>query len=127
MLSLLATLQLLTSSPGLPTASRPSVTASGPSARPAGNAGSGERLYLRFGCYECHGTTGQGGGQFGPKIAPDPLPFIAYYRQLRQPRAAMPMYTHKVLSDDEVLDIYAYLQHVPPARSPMDIPQLNIR
>ena len=31
-------------------------------AQNAGNAENGKRLYLKNGCYECHGTVGQGAG-----------------------------------------------------------------
>src|SRR5262249_38956115 len=31
---------------------------------------------MRAGCWQCHGTVGQGGAA-GPKLAPDPLPFDA--------------------------------------------------
>ena len=103
----------------------PGAAAQAPNERPPGDPQAGFRVFLRYGCYECHGTTGQGGGEFAPAIAPNPLPFVVYYRQLRKPRGVMPMYTRKVLPDEDVLDIYAYLKHLPPAKSAKDIPQIN--
>ena len=35
---------------------------------PAGDAAKGKVLFMKNGCYECHGTVGQGGT--GPRIAP---------------------------------------------------------
>jgi mono/diheme cytochrome c family protein len=31
-----------------------------------GDPAAGKRLFLRDGCYQCHGTTGAGGGIAGP-------------------------------------------------------------
>ena len=32
----------------------------------------GKAVYMKMGCWQCHGTVGQGGA--GPRIAPDPIP-----------------------------------------------------
>lgn len=83
------------------------------SSAPPGDARRGHATYLRLGCYQCHGTSGQGGGKVGPKIAPDPLLFGDYMHQLRGPRATMPVYTAAVLPDRDAADIYAYLTSIP--------------
>jgi mono/diheme cytochrome c family protein len=41
------------------------------SEEPTGNAENGRRLYVRYGCYECHGFEGQGGGSAGPRLGPE--------------------------------------------------------
>jgi mono/diheme cytochrome c family protein len=89
---------------------------------------------MRYGCFQCHGTVGQGAAtRFGPKIAPDPIPFAAFERQLRNPRnpiqtyTPMPVYTRKIMTDQQVADIYAYLKTIPPAKKAADIPLLNLK
>ncbi len=52
----------------------------------AGDATTGRKHYQDFGCWQCHGTTGAGGGWQGPKLAPDPLPYVAFAAQIRKPR-----------------------------------------
>lgn len=80
-----------------------------------GNPETGRDFYMRFGCYACHGTSGQGGGENvggGPKLAPNPLPYVAYEYQLRRPRGIMPIYTQKILSDAQLEDIYSYVTSI---------------
>ncbi|HKU54118.1 MAG TPA: c-type cytochrome [Rhizomicrobium sp.] len=91
---------------------------------PKGDAKAGQALYMRVGCFQCHGTSG-GGSAAGPKIAPGPVPFQAFAHQVRTPRSAMPVYTAVILPDRELADIYAYVQSVPPAKSYKDIALLN--
>ena len=53
-------------------------------------------------------------------IAPDPVPFDVLLRYVRKPTGEMPPYTAKVVSDQELADIYAYLQsrpHPPTAKA----------
>ena len=92
---------------------------------PSGDAIKGKELYLRDGCYECHGRAGQGSVLSGPRVGPDPIPFSAMLNYLRQPRGQMPPYTRKVMSDAELADIYAYLQRLPKPTDAKDIPVLN--
>ena len=90
---------------------------------PKGDAARGKKIYVADGCWQCHGYQGQGGS--GPKLAPQPLPYEAVFRQLRKPRGTMPVYTHVTTPDQDVADIYAYLQSVPKAKTVADIPELN--
>jgi len=80
---------------------------------PAGNAESGKRIFLKDGCYQCHGREGQGSSMTGPRIAPNPPPLEVILSYVRKPSGEMPPYTSKVISDQELTDIYAYLQSRP--------------
>ena len=91
---------------------------------PSGNAENGKRVFMADGCYECHNSEGQGGAG-GPKIAPDPIGFLAFTHQLRSPARQMPPYTSTVLSDQELTDIYAFLRSRPEPPKPDSIPILN--
>ena len=92
----------------------------------AGNAQNGDRIYTRDGCYECHGRVGQGSqSTAAPRIGPPALTIDAFARYIHAPTGNMPPYTGKVVSDQDVADIYAFLKSVPPALPAKDIPLLN--
>jgi ubiquinol-cytochrome c reductase cytochrome c subunit len=93
-------------------------------APPAGNAENGKRLFTNYGCYQCHGREAQGGAG-GPRIGPNPIPFAAFSRYIRQPGGQMPPYTDKVVSDAELADIHAFLRSLPQPRPAREIPLLN--
>jgi mono/diheme cytochrome c family protein len=90
-----------------------------------GNVARGKQLYMATGCYQCHGTRGEGGGNAGPRLAPGPMPYEGLLLQLRQPRARMPVYTDVVMPDRDVADIYAYLLSVPKGRTAAEIAILS--
>lgn len=92
---------------------------------PPGDVANGQRLFMRYGCYACHGTTGAGGGIAGPRLAPNPLPLIGVKSKLRTASGRMPVFSAAVLKDAEILDIYAYLQSIPTGRNARDIELLN--
>ena len=91
---------------------------------PAGNADNGKKLFLRDGCYECHGYVGQG-TKDGARIGPPVLNLQALIRYVRRPAGAMPAFTEKVVTDAELIDIYAYLRSVPAPKAIKDIPLLD--
>ncbi len=79
-------------------------------------------------CYTCHGTVGQGADRgTGPKIAPGPMPYLAFALQVRTPRLDMPAYRKEFVSDQELTDIYAYLSSIKPGPQAKDIPLLNFQ
>jgi mono/diheme cytochrome c family protein len=93
-------------------------------AAPQGDVAKGKANFERVGCYQCHGHQGQGGRE-GPRIAdPVPLAWPALQAWVRTTSGDMPPYTPKVLSDAELIDIYAYLQSVPKAPDYKSIPLL---
>jgi mono/diheme cytochrome c family protein len=92
---------------------------------PRGDAEKGRTLYIKYGCYECHGTEAQGGGYTGPRLAPPAEPLEVLLSQVRDPVNEMPPFTKKVLSDHELLDIYAFLQSIPNPPAVNTIPILG--
>jgi mono/diheme cytochrome c family protein len=92
---------------------------------PAGNAQNGKTLYVSYGCYECHDREGQGGAGTGPRLAPKPIPFVAFSAYTRHPSGQMPPYTAKVVSDKDLADIYAFLRSIPQPPPVKSIPLLN--
>jgi mono/diheme cytochrome c family protein len=95
-------------------------------AAPAGNSENGKKIFTKDGCYECHGREGQGAAQAsGPRIGP-PQRFVrSFIQYVRQPTGQMPPFTTEVITDQELADIYAYLQSRPKATPSKDIPLLN--
>ncbi|HXF34692.1 MAG TPA: c-type cytochrome [Candidatus Acidoferrales bacterium] len=108
-------------------------TVSAQSNAPSGDPKHGYTVFVVEGCYECHGYQGQGnghrvpggGGDVGPIIAPKPVPYAAFIKQLRGPRLVMPPYSTNILSDKDAADIYAYLASIPDAKDPKTLPLLN--
>jgi len=90
---------------------------------PAGRVDNGAALYKKVGCYQCHANEAQG-GLSGPRIGPDPIPFARFVQYIRNPTGEMPPYTEKVLTNQELADVYAFLQarQRPPAVNA--VPQL---
>jgi mono/diheme cytochrome c family protein len=93
-------------------------------AQSAGNAENGKRQFVKLGCYTCHGYQGQGGGA-GAKLAPHPIAANALIAYVRHPAGTMPPFTKKVVSDEVLTDIHAYLASVPAPPAAKDIPLLN--
>ncbi len=89
-----------------------------------GDAANGKKLFLRDGCYECHGYAGEGGAA-GARIAAIGLNAQGLIRYVRAPAGQMPAYIDKVISDQELTDVWAYLQTMPKAKPAKDIPLLN--
>ena len=90
----------------------------------AGNAETGKRIYMKNGCYQCHGTVGQG-TIAGARLGPPPLTVQGMIRYVRHPAGQMPAFTEKVMSDKELTDVYAFLKTIPPPKPSKYIPLLN--
>lgn len=91
---------------------------------PAGNADTGKKLFVSYGCWQCHGYEGQGGAA-GPRLASRPLPFAGFSAYVRRPTNQMPPYTEKVVSDADLAHIHAYLQSRPAPPAVQSIPLLQ--
>ena len=90
----------------------------------AGNPEKGKLLFMKVGCYECHGTVGQG-TLAGARLGPPRLNAAGVIRYVRRPAGQMPAFTEKVLSDQDLADVYAYLKTIPPPKAVKDIPLLE--
>jgi ubiquinol-cytochrome c reductase cytochrome c subunit len=100
------------------------LAASASAAERASSAARGRQVYMTVGCWECHGTVGQGSFA-GLKLAPEPLPAEALIAFVRGTTGPMPAYSEAVLSDAALADIHAYLASQPKAASPDAIPALK--
>lgn len=99
--------------------------AKGAAATPAGNVETGKQLFKKSGCYECHGTQGQIASRAGPALTPTLAPLDGFTAYVRRPAGSMPAYAEKVLSNQELADIYAFLRTVPRPLPSREIPLLN--
>ena len=97
---------------------------SAPLAAQAASAEHGKQVFMQKGCWQCHGTQGQG-AVTGPRLAPNPLPFEKFGSFVRTSSRAMPPYREAVLSDDDLSDLYAYLQSIPQPKDAKDLPLLQ--
>jgi mono/diheme cytochrome c family protein len=90
------------------------------------NPQDGQRLYVSFGCYECHGYEGQGSLQTGgSRIGPPQVPYSGFVAYVRHPTGQMPPYTSKAVSDSQLANIYVFLQSRPQAPLSDTIPLLR--
>jgi mono/diheme cytochrome c family protein len=80
-----------------------------------GSAEKGKVTIVKHGCFQCHGTWGQGSViTSGGKVLTDTqLPFESFKAFVRTTNRAMPPYSEKILSDDDLADIYAYITSLP--------------
>lgn len=82
--------------------------------------------FVAYGCYQCHGYQGHGGGA-GPRISAPLLPYEAFEQIVRRPYGVMPAYPAELLGEETMRDIYAYLQTIPEPPALQDIPLLDQR
>jgi ubiquinol-cytochrome c reductase cytochrome c subunit len=91
---------------------------------PSGSAERGFQIYMKLQCYTCHGTVGQGSGA-GSRLAPAPVSYATFERQMRTPSRDMPPYRKEFVSDQDLADMYAYLASIKASPQAKDIPLLN--
>jgi ubiquinol-cytochrome c reductase cytochrome c subunit len=84
----------------------------------------GRELYIKNGCWQCHGFVGQG-GITGPKLAPDPKPFDFINVFIRHTNGPMPKYSEKILSKEDLTEIHSYLASIPKGPNYRDIDLLK--
>ena len=93
----------------------------------AASAEAGKAAFIKHGCWQCHGTMGQGSiaTSGGKRLAPNPLPWESFSAFVRLTKGSMPPYSDKILSDGDLADIYAYLQSIPKPPDVNGIPLLK--
>ena len=93
----------------------------------AADAAKGKAAFMKYGCWQCHGTEGQGSAitSAGKVLAPDPMPLETFTAFLRSTNAAMPPYSEKILPNGDVEDIHAYLSSIPKPKDAKSIPLLS--
>ena len=90
------------------------------------NPGTGQRLFVKDGCYECHGYLGQGSTSTGgTRLGPPKIPLSAFVSYVREPGGQMPPYTANVISNEDLAEIYNFLKSVPPPPPLKSIAILN--
>jgi mono/diheme cytochrome c family protein len=93
----------------------------------AADAEKGKAAFIQHGCWQCHDFAGEGSvaTSNGRVIARTQLPLDAFKSFVRTTNGQMPPYRLEVLSDDDLDNIYAYLQSLPQPKAASDIPLLN--
>jgi mono/diheme cytochrome c family protein len=90
------------------------------------NPSNGQRLFVKYGCYECHGYLGQGSTSTGgTRLGPPQIPLSAFVSYVREPTGQMPPYAAKVISNEDLGEIYNFLKSVPPPPPLKSISILN--
>ncbi len=118
------TSRILTTGPAALAAALLLVPLLGSASAVAASAEKGKAAFVRHGCWQCHGYLGQG-GVTGPRLAPDPLPFEALSTFVRTTNRSMPPFREEILSNDDLADIYAYLESIPKGPPAASIPLLQ--
>ena len=106
----------------LPSAQLPSAQSAN---APRGSAENGKTLFMKFGCYECHGREGQGSTATGPRLNQNPITYTRFVNYIRKPSGEMPPYTAKVVSDQQAADLFAFMQSLPKPPAVDGIPLLK--
>jgi mono/diheme cytochrome c family protein len=99
-----------------------SLAASACAQSPAGDAKHGKELFLSYACYSCHSFDGHGGA--GARLVPMPLNQAAFTAFVRN-AGRMPSYGPKVISDEKLADIYAYIKTLPTSPDAKNIPLIQ--
>lgn len=89
-----------------------------------GDVTNGKKLFVKNGCYQCHGHVGQG-GLAGPRLSQTrhtQASFVAFVRN--PPPGGMPSYRAKIMSDQELADVFAYIKTFPEPAPAKSIPLL---
>ncbi len=91
-----------------------------------GGAQNGRKVFEKLGCSRCHGSTGEGMSLTRekpgpPKIAATKLSLRDFLQSVRKPKGQMPPFTTNQVSDEDLSDVYAFLQ-LPGSQPKLELP-----
>ena len=89
---------------------------------PAGDPVRGKVLFVKYTCYGCHGYSGQNGP--GARLVPMKMAQVSFTSYVRSPKS-MPAFSGKVITDEQLGDIWAYIKTLPDAPDIKDIPLMQ--
>lgn len=91
----------------------------------SGDVERGHAIFERNACYQCHGHIGQG-TIAGARLMQTKLSQAGFIGVVRNPPpSSMPRFQAKIMSDQELADVYAYIKSIPPPKAAKDIPLLS--
>jgi mono/diheme cytochrome c family protein len=90
-----------------------------------GDAAKGKQYFNSYTCYGCHGFSAQNGPGRN-RLNPMKMSQTGFIGLVRNPAInQMPSYSAKVISDQQLADVWAYLKTLPDAPAAKDIPLLQ--
>jgi ubiquinol-cytochrome c reductase cytochrome c subunit len=95
-----------------------------PASASSDDAVKGRELFVKQGCYQCHGYVGQGAIATGPTLVPGRLDENGFRDYVRSPEGVMPAYTSKIISGEAIGLLMRYVRSLPQGRPPSAIPLL---
>ena len=87
-----------------------------------GDVKRGKELFLAYKCYACHGYSGQNGP--GTRLVPMRMNLVGFMAYVRNPRQ-MPPYSAQAVPNQDLIDIFSYVQTLPRSPAAADIPLLS--
>ena len=102
----------------LPLAHAGTRAAQGGAAAPVGDPAAGKVVFTigNTSCRNCHGTDGE--GAYAPALAGRMLPYERFRDYVRNPIGRMPGWIDRELTDQEIADLVAYFDSLPPPAEP---------
>ena len=90
-----------------------------------GDTAKGKQYFLAYTCYGCHGFSAQNGPGRN-RLNPMTMSQSGFIGLVRKPTInQMPSYSAKVITDQQLADIWTYLKTLPNAPPAKDIPLLQ--
>jgi mono/diheme cytochrome c family protein len=97
----------------------------GPAAELKGDAARGKDYFVKYTCYGCHGFSAQNGPGRN-RLNPMNFTVAGFIGAVRAPgNTQMPTYSAKVISDQQLADVWTYVKTLPNAPAAKDIPLLQ--